>query len=64
MVKCVSCGHEEKYHAVIEFHVLGTSHCTVLGCDCKGFVSPGIPGKKAKKKTERVILVDEVPNYL
>ncbi len=42
--KCKSCGHERRYHANPERHVLGTSHCTKVfmkgqgACDCRHFV--------------------------
>lgn len=32
------CGHEKKYHAIPERHVLKTSFCTKSGCDCTQFV--------------------------
>jgi hypothetical protein len=45
MVNC-SCGHDERFHAVPEKHILGTSHCTsvydkkgaVNICQCERFI--------------------------
>ena len=34
-MSCGNCKHEEKYHTTPEKHILGTSHCTKDGCDCK-----------------------------
>lgn len=28
------CMHEKRYHAIPEKHILGTSHCTAIGCKC------------------------------
>lgn len=34
---CDACGHERKYHAIPEHHVLRTAHCTKKGCDCQAY---------------------------
>jgi len=42
--KC-KCGHEKRFHAIKEKHVLGTSHCTADTCQCKEYVEAD-DGKK------------------
>lgn len=48
-MKCANCNHEKKYHAVKESHVLGSSHCTKSGCDCKEFVEKKVIITKVKQ---------------
>ena len=50
-MKCKNCKHEEKFHAVKENHISGTSHCTKIGCDCKEFTGGDINEKREEIKT-------------
>lgn len=38
MNKCKNCGHKREVHAIAENHVLGTTHCAMIKCNCKEFI--------------------------